>query len=80
MGCGTSKEETARPAPSNPHLQSPKWEMLSQWTEWHKRDMFGWVQPTLQDVVGPHGRSKLSGIERPHEYQVRERLANNLKV
>lgn len=45
--------------------------MLAQWTDWHTRDMFGWPQPSLEGVVGQHGRSKLSGQERPHDYQVR---------
>lgn len=31
--------------------------------------MFGWDQPSLEEAVGKHGRTKLSGIERPHDYQ-----------
>ncbi|KAG2491383.1 hypothetical protein HYH03_010175 [Edaphochlamys debaryana] len=41
-----------------------------EWTGWRTTDQFGWEQPALEDIVGPNGRSKLSGIERPHDYQV----------
>eukprot|EP00200_Dunaliella_tertiolecta_P006306 CAMPEP_0202355414 /NCGR_PEP_ID=MMETSP1126-20121109/10320_1 /ASSEMBLY_ACC=CAM_ASM_000457 /TAXON_ID=3047 /ORGANISM="Dunaliella tertiolecta, Strain CCMP1320" /LENGTH=984 /DNA_ID=CAMNT_0048948029 /DNA_START=163 /DNA_END=3117 /DNA_ORIENTATION=- len=40
------------------------------WTGWHEVDQFGWHQPSLAQLVGPSGRSKLSGVERPYNYQV----------
>lgn len=40
------------------------------WTDWAPKDQFGWEQPALAAVVGANGRSKLSGRERPHNYQV----------
>lgn len=40
------------------------------WTGWKLVDQFGWEQPQLSEVVGENERSKLSGVERPHDYQV----------
>eukprot|EP00983_Pelagomonas_calceolata_P021604 676924-Pelagomonas_calceolata.AAC.1 len=79
MGCGQSTANKAEaptprgsPSVNESHknlLEHPKWRMLMDWTGWHEVDQFGWHQPSLAQLVGPSGRSKLSGVERPYNYQ-----------
>lgn len=53
-------------------LAAPKWMLLKEWCGWHAADQFGYPQTTLEDVIGTAaGRTKLCGVERPNEYQVR---------
>ena len=81
MGCGRSVIQSAgqqTPLSVGQHtsaqqagpLGSRKWTLLMDWTSWSVKDQFGFDQPPLSDVVGPNTRSKLSGQERPHDYQV----------
>ncbi|KAL6756657.1 hypothetical protein V8C86DRAFT_2644588 [Haematococcus lacustris] len=77
MGCAPSRPHVTRlhpvqeaPQDIRPDLSTAKWQMLSDWTAWLMKDQFGWTQPALADIVGPGGRSKLSGHERSHDYQV----------
>lgn len=43
-----------------------KWDGI----QWHATDQFGWAQPSMYDVIGKQGRTKLDGLERLHDYQV----------
>ncbi|KXZ45697.1 hypothetical protein GPECTOR_51g682 [Gonium pectorale] len=41
-----------------------------EWCGWHEKDQFSFVQPSIAEILGVSGRSKLGGHDRPHEYQV----------
>lgn len=56
-------------------LATPKWTLLKDWCGWFEKDQFGFLQTRLLDVVGDHGRTMMSGQERPNEYQASGILA-----